>query len=74
MHVDFVAILNEGERAVRRGAAFVALGHRSWSDDSIASVKIDAPMALQLLPDPLPPDLASNVRSAYCSKARPRSS
>src|SRR5690349_17402935 len=63
--IDFHKLADIAARSARRGAAFLSLGQRAWSDDTIASVKLDLAMAVQLLPDPLPSDLAAEVRSSF---------
>jgi hypothetical protein len=63
IHLDRVKEI--GQRGVRRAAAFIAMGQRAWADESINSVKVQAPFSVQLLPDPLPKELADEVRKTF---------
>lgn len=63
--IHFEKLKDIGQRGVRRAAAFVAMGQKAWSDENIKSVTIEMPFSLQLLPDPLPKELADEVRSSF---------
>ncbi|HKY86241.1 MAG TPA: hypothetical protein VJL90_05735 [Pseudorhodoplanes sp.] len=65
LNINFQKIADVGHRGVRRAAAFVAMGQKAWSDESISSAVVEAPFSFQLLPDPLPKDLAEEVRTAF---------
>lgn len=65
LNIDFRRLNEIAQRGIRRAAAFVAMGQKAWSDESIRSVKVDTPFQVQLLPDPLPDALAAEVRSAF---------
>ena len=62
LKLDYHVLRQISHRAVRRAAAFVAMGQKAWSDESIRSVAIEAPLSVRLLPDPLPDDLAKDIR------------
>lgn len=63
--IHFDKLKDIGQRGVRRAAAFVAMGQKAWGDESIKSVTIELPFSFQLLPDPLPKELADEVRSSF---------
>jgi hypothetical protein len=63
--LNFANLLDRGLVGIRRAAAFVALGQRAWTDESIKSVTLQVPMGFQVLPDPLPDQLANDLRSTF---------
>src|SRR4051812_24049970 len=63
--IHFDALRDIAHRGVRRAAAFVALGQRAWTDETINSVTVETPFSIQLLPDPLPRELADEVRNSF---------
>ena len=65
VNIDFNKLADLAEHGVRRAVAFVGLGQKAWNDESIDSIKLDVPFGFQLLPDPLPKELAVEVRSSF---------
>jgi hypothetical protein len=65
LNLDFAKLGEIGLLGVRRASAFVALGQRAWSDETISSLALDVPFGFQLFPDPLPDNLAKEVRSNF---------
>jgi len=65
LEINFAGVADLANTGARRAAAFLAMGQKSWSDDSIRSVQIPAPFSYTLLPDPLPEDLAAEIRQNF---------
>jgi nitrite reductase/ring-hydroxylating ferredoxin subunit len=63
--IDLNNLSEIGQRGVRRAAAFVAMGQKAWSDENINSVGLNTLLQIRILPDPLPPDLAAEVRASF---------
>jgi hypothetical protein len=65
LNINLNALAERGRVGARRATAFVAMGQKAWSDESITSAAIEAPFSIKLLPDPLPEEMANEVRSDY---------
>ena len=65
LNLNFAVLAETGQRGVRRAAAFIGMAQKAWTDETITSATIDAPFRLQLLPDPMPKELADDVRSNF---------
>jgi hypothetical protein len=65
LKIDFGVLAEIGRRGVRRAAAFLGMAHKAWTDEKIDSVRLDAPFVIQLLPDPMPKELADDVRTNF---------
>jgi hypothetical protein len=65
LNLNFNNLAEIGYKGIRRAAAFVAMGQKAWSDETIRSAAVQAPFGFQLLPDPLPDELANDVRTAF---------
>lgn len=63
--IDLRALMEIGRTGALRAAAFVALGQKAWTDEALKSVTMDTPFSIRLLPEPLPEQLAKEVRSEF---------
>lgn len=63
--LNFKKLSEIGDKGVRRAAAFIAMGQKAWSDETLTSAVVQGPFTVQLLPDPLPKELAENIRLAF---------
>jgi len=62
LNIDFNAVAEIGRVGARRAAAFIAMGQKAWADETITSVTVETPFLVKLLPDPMPAELAKEVR------------
>lgn len=65
INLDFNKLNEVGQIGIRRAAVFVAMGQKAWSDEKITSATVQAPIGFKMLPDPLPKELADDVRSSF---------
>lgn len=65
INLNFDALAETGRVGARRAAAFIAMGQKAWADETITSVAVETPFSIKLLPDPMPDDLAKEVRSNF---------
>jgi hypothetical protein len=65
LHINLDVLANIGQRGVRRATAFVAMGQKAWTDESIRSATVDTVFPIRLLPDPMPQELADEVRRNF---------
>jgi hypothetical protein len=65
LSIDLDALAENGRVGARRAAAFIAMGQKAWTDESIKSAAVETPFSIQLLPDPLPDELANEVRRNF---------
>jgi hypothetical protein len=63
--LNFKNLSEIGDKGVRRAAAFIAMGQKAWSDETLTSAVVQGLFTVQLLPDPLPKELAENIRLAF---------
>lgn len=65
LNIDFNVLAESGRLGSRRAAAFIGMGQKAWTDETIKSASVETPFSIKLLPDPMPDDLAREVRSNF---------